>query len=60
VKAHFHFYHRVLNGKLSRPARKNKWNHRTIYGGWIVWDHYVRGKNKFSQLHFRPEKSTTS
>ena len=51
VKAHFAFYNRVMTGKLKR-SRNTITNHNTIYPKSLVWQHYVRGIDKFSDLKF--------
>ncbi|MFM7766973.1 MAG: glycosyltransferase family 2 protein [Bacteroidota bacterium] len=52
IKAHFAFYNRVTTGKLKR-SRNILPNHSTIYPKSLVWQHYVRGIDKFSDLKFR-------
>ena len=58
VRAHFHFYLRVVTGRLKRSYRKKSGVPPTMYSGWIAWDYYVRGVRTFGQLHFRPKKIT--
>lgn len=57
LKAHFTLYNRLLTGKLKRNDNILQ-EHNTIYPKSLVWQHYVRGINKFSDLKFqKPKKS---
>jgi len=56
MRAHLHFYLRVLTGKLKRPDKYEGKIHATIYKGSIVWDRYILKKKKFIDLQFNPGK----
>lgn len=53
-EAHIQFYQRVLNGTLHRDNTMPHKDHETIFPQLIVWEYYIRGKKKFSDLDFHP------
>ncbi len=53
-RAHGSFYGRIISGKLKRNRNRTSRVHPTIYKGSIVYDHYIRGRKKFTELHFKP------
>lgn len=53
-EAHVQFYSRIMNGTLRRDSSMPHKDHSTIYPGLIVWQYYVRGNKKFSDLDFHP------
>ncbi len=56
IKAHFQFYGYIISRKIRRKGLPHRREHASLYNGLIVWDHYVSGKKKFSELDFHPEK----
>jgi GT2 family glycosyltransferase len=52
IKAHFSFYYRIITGKLVRASGEKK-IHETVLVGSLVWQHYVMGIKKFSDLKFK-------
>ena len=56
VRAHFHFYGRMIGGQLKRGKNRPVNKHNCIYKRSIVIDHYIRKKDKFNQLKFHPRK----
>lgn len=56
IKAHWAFYGRVMNGKLKRNSSETLKKHPTIYKSCLVFDHYLFGKKKFTELKFDPGK----
>lgn len=57
IKAHFQFYGLIMTRKIRRKGLPHRRQHEAQYNGLIVWDHYVLGKKKFSELHFNPENN---
>jgi GT2 family glycosyltransferase len=55
-RAHVQFYMRILNKTLKRENIAKGKRHHTIYPGCIVYDHYLLGKKKFTDLDFHPGK----
>lgn len=53
-EAHVQFYQRVLNGTFHRDKTMPHKDHVTIFPQLIVWEYFVRGKRKFSDLDFHP------
>jgi GT2 family glycosyltransferase len=51
IAAHFAFYGSIMSGKLKRPLGL-KIKHGTIYKGSVVWQYYILGRKKFSDLKF--------
>jgi GT2 family glycosyltransferase len=51
IAAHFAFYGSIMSGKLKRPLG-SKIKHGTIYKGSVVWQYYILGRKKFSDLKF--------
>ena len=54
LKAHFHFYERVLKGMYKRREGAIRNEEQTIYKGNIAWEYFILKKKKFSELHFDP------
>ena len=59
IKAHFHFYREA--GKWLKRRRENKKliitrNESGIYPYSIVWNYFLRGKKKFTDLKWQPKK----
>ena len=59
IKAHFHFYREA--GKWLKRRRENKKliivrNEAGIYPHSIVWNYFLLGKKKFTDLKWQPKK----
>ena len=53
-KAHIYFFKNFNNTKKKRYAIKTPYKVNNIYKGVIIWDYFLRGKKKFSDLN--PDK----
>ena len=49
-KAHVHFFKNFNNTKKKRYAIKTPYKVTNIYTGMIIWDYFIRGKKRFSNL----------
>lgn len=59
IKAHFHFWANIGINIKKRKEAKSKWLENKpelqIYRGFIVLDHFLKGKERFEQIKFKPK-----